>query len=353
MKKLITLLLVVILVGAAGVTFLAVSFMAARPSDSTEQVVFNVMPGESFHVVARNLAAQGLITDAFRFRLLARATGLGTKVRVGEYSIPKNALPRDVLKTITSGKSLEYSMTFQEGINIYEMAAFFDRQGMLSGKEFLALCKDPQFLQETLGQALESCEGYMFPETYKITKFTTLRTVMRNMIANFIHNFNAITPNPALEMNRHQLVTLASIIEKETGAVDERQLVSSVFHNRIAKGMKLQTDPTIVYGILDSGRPYKGNITKADLLGPTRYNTYVIKGLPPGPIANPGKASMFAAAYPARSDYLFFVSRNDGTHVFSADYAGHSKAVGQFQLDAKARQGKSWRDLSKKKVKSQ
>ena len=348
MKKLLTLIIVVVLVSVAGVAFLAISFMSARPSDSNETVVFNVMPGESFQTVASHLAQQTLITDAFRFRVLARLTGLGTKVRVGEYAIARNALPREVLQTITSGKSLEYSLTFQEGINIYEMAAFFDRQGMLSGQEFLALCKDPQFLKETLGEALDSCEGYMFPETYKITKFTPLKTVMRNMIANFIQNYNSITPNSGLEMNRHQLVTLASIVEKETGAVDERQLVSSVFHNRMRKGMRLQTDPTIVYGILDSGRPYKGNITKADLLAPTRYNTYVIKGLPPGPISNPGKQALFAAAYPSRSDYLFFVSRNDGTHVFSEDYSGHSKAVGQFQLDAKARQGKSWRDLNKK-----
>lgn len=349
MKKILTIILVVGLVSVAGVAFLAIGFMAERPSETTDTVVFNVMPGQSFQAVANNLAQEGLITDAFKFRILARFAGAGTKVRVGEYAIARNALPRDVLQIITSGKSLEYSMTFQEGINIYEMAAFFDRQGMLSGKEFLALCRDPQFLKETLGEALESCEGYMFPETYKITKFTTLRTVMRNMIANFIQNYNSITPNPALELSRHQMVTLASIIEKETGAVDERQLVSSVFHNRLNKGMRLQTDPTIVYGILDAGRPYKGNITKADLLGPTRYNTYVIKGLPPGPISNPGKASLFATAYPSRSDYLFFVSRNDGTHVFSKDYAGHNKAVGQFQLDAKARQGKSWRDLNKKK----
>lgn len=322
--------------------------MADRPSETAEPVIFNVMPGESFQTVANHLAQEGLITDAFKFRLLARFTGLGNKVRVGEYSIPRNALPKEVLTTITSGRSLEYSMTFQEGINIYEIAAFLDRQGLFSGKEFLALCKDPQFLKETLGEALESCEGYMFPETYKVTKFTTLRTLMRNMIANFLQNYNSVTPNPALNMSRHELVTLASIIEKETGAGGERELVSSVFHNRIAKGMRLQTDPTIVYGILDSGRPYKGNITKADLLGPTRYNTYVIKGMPPGPISNPGKQSMFAAAYPARSNYLFFVSRNDGTHVFSEDYDGHTKAVAQFQLDAKARQGKSWRDLNKK-----
>lgn len=349
MKKILTLILVFILVSVAGVAFLAISFMAERPSTATETVVFNVMPGASFQSVASNLEQQHLITDAFKFRLLAKFAGADSKLRVGEYAISRNALPRDVLQTITSGKSVEYSMTFQEGINIYEIAAYLDRQGMLSGKEFLALCKDPQFLKEALGEAIESCEGYMFPETYKITKFTTLRTVMRNMIANFLHNYNSITPNPSLEMNRHQLVTLASIVEKETGAGDERQLVSSVFHNRMSKGMRLQTDPTIVYGILDAGRPYKGNITKADLLGPTRYNTYVIKGLPPGPIANPGKQALFAAAYPSRSDYLFFVSRNDGTHVFSKDYAGHTKAVGQFQLDAKARQGKSWRDLNKKK----
>jgi UPF0755 protein len=348
MKKVLAILVALVILGVAGVSFLAIGFLAKRPSASTEKILFDVQPGESFAAVANRLEQNGLITDAFKFRILARVTGAGTKVRVGEYAIAPNSLPREVLNSITSGRSVEYSMTFQEGINIYEMAAAFDRQGLISGKEFLALCKDPQFLTETVGEALESCEGYLFPETYKFTKFTSARVLMRNMISNFIDNYNSITPNPAVDLNRHEIVTLASIIEKETGAVDERQLVSSVFHNRLRKGMRLQTDPTIVYGILDSGKPYAGNIRKSDLLAPTRYNTYVISGLPPGPIANPGKQSLYAAIYPARSDYLFFVSRNDGTHVFSEDYKGHSKAVGQFQLDAKAREGKSWRELTKK-----
>lgn len=351
MKKILALIITLVVALAAAVAFQAISFLSKRPSSETETLIFNVLPGESFAQVARHLEESGLVTDAFKFRILARAAGAATKVRVGEYSIPKNSLPREVLHVITSGKSVEYSITFQEGINIYEMAAALDRQGIISGKEFLALCKDPQFLKDSIGEALESCEGYMFPETYKITKFTGVRTLMRNMISNFIENYNSITPNSALDLNRHQIVTLASIIEKETGAVDERQLVASVFHNRLRKGMRLQTDPTIVYGILDSGRHYEGNIHKSDLLAPTRYNTYVISGLPPGPISNPGKQSLFAAIYPARSDYLFFVSRNDGTHVFTSDYGAHNKAVGQFQLDAKARAGKSWRDLNKKKLK--
>lgn len=348
MRKVLAVLLTLILAGTVAVAVQAISFMSSHPSDSTESAIFNVMPGESFASVAKHLEESGLVSDALKFRLLARVLHSGNKVRVGEYAIPKNSVPREVLKIITSGKSIEYSITFQEGINIFEMAAALDKQGIVSGKEFLALCKDPQFLKDALGYALESCEGYMFPETYKITKFTGAKELMRNMIQNFITNYNSITPNPSLDMNRHQIVTLASIIEKETGAIDERQLVSSVFHNRLRKGMRLQTDPTIVYGILDSGRTYDGNIHKSDLSTPTRYNTYVINGLPPGPISNPGKQSMFAAIYPARSDYLFFVSRGDGTHVYSSDYKVHEKAVGQFQMDAKARQGKSWRDTSKK-----
>ena len=151
-------------------------------------------------------------------------------------------------------------------------------------------------------------------------------------------------------MSRHQVVTLASIVEKETGATSERPLISSIFHNRLRKHMRLQSDPTTIYGMWDR---YAGKIHKSDLSTFSVYNTYTIPALPVGPIANPGKEAIHAALYPAQSDYLFFVSHNDGTHEFTRSYGEHTRAVGKFQLDPKAREGKSWRDLKKPKLKAQ
>jgi UPF0755 protein len=171
------------------------------------------------------------------------------------------------------------------------------------------------------------------------------------MVKRFLFVFGEVLPQSHVQgWTRHQIVTLASIIEKETGAPEERPLISSVFHNRLLKKMRLQTDPTVIYGKAEKSGKIEINITRADLLTPSRYNTYVIPALPPGPIANPGKEALLAAVNPAASGYLFFVSQNDGTHVFSEDYSAHNRAVQKFQLDRKAREGKSWRDLQNRKT---
>ena len=171
------------------------------------------------------------------------------------------------------------------------------------------------------------------------------------MVKRFLFVYHEAVPqNEVPGWTRHQIVTLASIIEKETGAPEERPLISSVFHNRLKKGMRLQTDPTVLYGKAERVGSFAINITTEDLRTPNRYNTYTIYGLPPGPIANPGREALSAVLAPAESTYLYFVSQNNGTHIFSSDYEAHNKAVKHFQLDPKAREGKSWRDLSKKKV---
>jgi len=164
-----------------------------------------------------------------------------------------------------------------------------------------------------------------------------------------IRNENRFQVDLAILPNRHSIVTLASIIEKETGAAEERPIISSVFHNRLNKKMRLQTDPTVIYGILDKTGVMTKNIRKKDLREPNKYNTYTFRGLPVGPIANPGKEALLAALQPEPTDFLYFVSRNQGTHVFSKNYRDHTNAVRRFQLNRAARKGKSWRDLKKKK----
>lgn len=255
-------------------------------------------------------------------------------------------VPDEILQIITSGKSIARSFTVSEGLSSYEIAELYEKEGFGKGSDFMSLIRDPQLIKELLGENLESLEGYLFPETYMLTKYTDARALIANMVKRFLIVYNEVAPQSAIQgMTRNQIMTLASIIEKETGAPEERPLISSIFHNRLAKKMKLQTDPTIIYGKAESLGKIVINITHSDLVTPTRFNTYVIDGLPPTPIANPGKEAILAAMKPAQSDYLFFVSRNDGTHVFSESYQAHLQAVQSFQQNTKAREGHSWREL--------
>jgi UPF0755 protein len=338
----------VILAIAAGTGVVVYRFLHEPASDSEAVVPFEVGPGETFKVVAKKLEQEGLVTDARKFELFARVSGRGGRVLVGEYAIRRNMRPVEVLGIISSGKSIKHIVTIPEGYNIFEIAELLERQGIAKREEFLSLVKDRALIKELLGQDEPSLEGYLFPETYHITKFTSARAFVRLMVERFMQNFAKLQAMPgwnSTRLSRHQLVTLASIVEKETGAPEERPVISSVFHNRLRLNMRLQTDPTVIYGIWEQSGEWNRNISREDLVTPTKYNTYTFFGLPAGPISNPGFEALTAAGGPARTEFLFFVSRNDGTHVFSRDYNQHRNAVSQFQLDRAAREGKSWRDL--------
>lgn len=353
MKKtiLVLILAVVILLASVGggVAYLAYQFTSSRPSDVAQDVVYEVTPGKGFATIAKELEEKGLVKNATFFNLFARFKGDRSKIKVGEYLLRTNMIPAEVLEAITSGKSIARSFTVSEGLSTYEIAELYEKQGFGTAESFMALVRDPALIQSLLGEKADSLEGYLFPETYMLTKYTDTKTLISNMVKRFLYVYNEVMAQAEIKsMTRNQVVTLASIIEKETGAPEERPLISSVFHNRLAKKMRLQTDPTVIYGKAEALGKIVINITRADLQTPTRYNTYVIYGLPPGPIANPGREAILAAVKPQESQYLFFVSQNDGTHVFSEDYKGHQRAVQKFQLDRKAREGKSWRDLQKR-----
>jgi UPF0755 protein len=333
---------------AAGVLFFSHQFMTARFSNSEEILVFEVRPGDSFKTAAKNLAQEGMVRNARWLEIASRISGANRKVRVGQYELKRNQTPQEVLEILASGKSIEYSITIPEGWNLYEISELMEKQNISTRAEFQSLAHDKKFITENLGANLPSLEGYLFPDTYAYTKFTTLRQIVRSMVDKFKQNFATINVPPALQMTRAEIVTLASIIEKETGAPEERPVISSVFHNRLTKGMKLETDPTVIYGIWEKNGTWNRNISLNDLHTPNRYNTYTFTGLPYGPISNPGLAALKAAVAPNTSEFLFFVSRNDGTHIFSKDYAGHLKAVAKFQLDRRARENHSWRDLQKR-----
>ncbi len=319
-------------------------------ADST-QIVFSVDKGQSLGEVARRLEQEGLITNSKKFRIYARFKALGGKIRVGEYALRRDMPPGEILKILASGRSIEYVVTVSEGLNRFEIASIVERVGIGKRDEFLRATQDREFIRQTLGDDLPTLEGYLFPETYYVTRASGVRGLVRQMVLKFNEQFARVPQanSEATPLTKHQLVTLASIIEKETGAPEERPLISSVFHNRLRKGMRLQTDPTVIYGMWLKSGNWNRNISRQDLVNPTPYNTYVIPALPPGPIANAGFESLLSAARPAKSEFLFFVSKNDGTHIFSKEYSQHRAAVGTFQLDKKAREGKSWRDLQNRK----
>ncbi len=354
MKKIVSGLIVTFfLISVGAVFFIWNQFAHSKNSNDPSEVIFEVKTGMSFPYVVRQLRSLGVVNNSSLFSLYAKVKGEAGKMKVGEYALRKDLMPGEVLTIINSGKSIGRDFTVPEGLSIYEIAEMYEEEGFGNQADFMKLVKDQDFIKNLTGQNLESLEGYLFPETYSVTKFTETKALISMMYQRFEKVWTEVEPQTkSSNLSKHQIVTLASIIEKETGAPEERPVISSVFHNRLKLGMRLQTDPTVIYGKADISGRVVINITRADLTTPTRYNTYTIPALPPGPIAAPSKEALLAAVQPAATDYLYFVSKNEGTHTFSKDYAGHLKAVKKFQLDPSAREGKSWRDLKKNRAKT-
>jgi UPF0755 protein len=326
------------------------AYLAFAPASagSKDQLVFEVQRGQGPNDVARALAEKGVVSDAANLIWLGRMTRQWGNLKAGEYQVSPAMTPLEILSVLTSGKSMSYPVTIREGANIYEVADLVAARGLMTKKQFLQLCRDPKFIATTgIEPAPASLEGYLFPETYFVNKTTVVEELVRQMVRKTISLWGEAerARAQALGLSQHQVMTLASMIEKETGAPQERPIISSVFHNRLRKRMRLQSDPTTIYGMWER---YTGNIRKSDLLTHSPYNTYTIPALPVGPIGNPGKEALQAALFPEQSEFLYFVSHNDGTHEFTRTFDEHSKAVRKFQLDPKARAGKSWRDLNRK-----
>lgn len=339
-------------IAVAVLGFQTFRFLVAGPGKVDEKIVFEVPGGKAFAQIAEDLQAKGLVIDAFKMRILAKLTHQDVAVKRGEYELNRAMTPQQILYILVSGKSIQYPITFPEGTNIYEMATLLESKGLYTAEEFLKACRDKDLIKQLLGVDVSSLEGYLFPETYNVTKYTPLKELITSMVQNFKNVYSRLEGGAStspLKLSRHENVILASVIEKETGAPQERPMIASVFYNRLGKNMRLQSDPTIVYGIWVDTGSFKQNITKEDILKPTRYNTYTVSRLPFGPISNPGREALESVFKPAKTEFFYFVSRNDGTHVFTRTYEEHLKAVASFQLDPTARQGKSWRDLKKAK----
>lgn len=335
------------------VAWVAYDFLFTPPNRNDQQeVIFEVKPGEMFRGVVKNLVNMGLAKDELLFYYYGRLIGQAGKIKVGEYRLYKNQLPDEILQAITSGKSIERRFSVNEGLNIYEIATEFERAGFGRAQDILDLCFDKTFIKENLSLNVPSLEGFLFPDTYKITKHMGAKDVVKKMISRFVEVTKNIKSQANVPFSTLEWVIIASIIEKETGAPEERPLIASVIFNRLKIKMRLQMDTTTIYGIWKkTGTPVK-NITKADLLEKNEYNTYTFSGLPVGPIGNPGRDSLLAVINPADTKYLYFVSHNNGTHAFSEKLEDHNKSVAKYQLDKKSREGKSWRDRAKKKSKA-
>jgi UPF0755 protein len=345
----VLIILVVLILAIPGARF---AYFALNPLNSsapkTEMDTIEIHRSDSHAAITKALVAKGIIQDPTMFNWLGRLTRQWRGVKAGEYQVSAAMSPMTIFATITSGISVIHPVTVREGENMYEIAEDIADKQLSKKEDFLALCTDSEFIT-TLGfkPEMKTLEGFLYPDTYYFNRTMNAEDMIRQMVrhANQMWTHSDQSAAEALGMSRFQIVTLASIIEKETGAPQERPMISSVFHNRLEKKMRLQSDPTTIYGMWDH---YQGKIHKTDLSAINPYNTYTIPALPLGPIANPGKDAIEAALHPATTDYLFFVSHNNGTHEFTRSLDEHNRAVRKFQLDPKAREGKSWRDLNKK-----
>lgn len=297
----------------------------------TERKIIDIAPGMSLHEVVDVLSSEGLLEHPVLFEILARVTGHDRKIIPGEYELHAGMSPLDILSRLVQGRVLLHSVTIPEGYTMAQIAVALEQQGLVDPVEFLHACRDSAFLR-TLAIEAPSLEGYLFPDTYFFTKSMSPHEMIRMFVQRFHEVFTPELQSRAREigMSVQEVLTLASVIEKETSLDRERALISGVFHNRLRRKMPLQSDPTVIYALKD----FDGNLRKRDLILESPYNTYRIVGLPPGPIANPGKASILAALYPARTDYIYFVSRNDGSHQFSVTLDEHNAAVQRFQRAA-------------------
>ncbi|WP_054030292.1 endolytic transglycosylase MltG [Desulfatitalea tepidiphila] len=334
--KYLLLLIIALLIAVAGAAgWIAVDLhrFANRPADGEEHShIVSVAPGESFGMLSARLEKAGVITSDIRFKIIARLSGDDKRLRAGEYALSTAMTPMEIIDILASGKVLLHRLTIPEGYTIDQVATEVEKAGLASAEEFSRLARDPSLVSE-LQLDGPSLEGYLFPDTYHFPREVSARGIITTMVNAYQSLVTDEWRNRAheLDLSIHDIVTLASIIEKETGAPSERPIIASVFHNRLKKRMRLESDPTVIYGI----ESFDGNITRRHLSSATPYNTYVIRGLPPGPIANPGRAALEAALYPAETDYLFFVSKKDGTHYFSKTIAEHTEAVRKYQLRRK------------------
>lgn len=325
MKKLILLLVALLVVFAVAIPKL---ILDVRYRGFKAPVDVEVAKGEGTRVIATQLAAAGVIQSPYAL-MIARAQHPNAKLQAGSYHFDKPASPAEVFERLMRGDVIHYEVTIPEGSNIFDIAVIAGKIPFLNSAKMFVILKNPTPIRD-LDPKAPTLEGYLFPSTYRLTRHTTEEQLARMMMTEFRRVWKQAAPAGA---NVHDVVTLASMVEKESAAKDERPVVAAVYANRLLQNMRLDCDPTTIYASMLAGR-YRGKIYRSDLDSDSPYNTYKHMGMPPGPIANPGAGSIEAALKPAmESKFLFFVAKPDGSgrHNFAVDLAGHNRNVAEYR----------------------
>ncbi len=289
--------------------------------------LFLVRNGSTLKEVAGELDRKGIITGKSLFLFWARLMGHSTNIKAGEYLLNSGMPPLKILNILSKGAILLHSVTIPEGFTRKQIGELLEKRGLANKQEFLSLTGSPEIARR-YGISGKGLEGYLYPDTYQFGRGLPTISIIDTMVNRFREIVAPFKKRAEqLEMTTEEVVILASIVEKETGLAKERPLIASVFLNRLEKNMRLESDPTVIYGL----RKFDGDLTREHLNQNMPYNTYIVRGLPPGPISNPGREAIKAVLYPADTKYLYFVSKNDGSHYFSKTLSDHNKAVETYQ----------------------
>jgi UPF0755 protein len=332
MKRLLRVVALLCLAAAASAVWGYFELKASHRGFAGTEIFVDIPPGASVSAIASRLADAGVVAHPLVFRAAVRLAGVDAKLQAGEYRFSEAATPGAIAQRLARGDVYTHAVTFREGLTMWEMAEVFESGGLGTRDDFLREARDVSRISAIDPEA-SSLEGYLFPDTYQLPRAAGAKGTVDAMVEGFLRAFDADLRAAAAArgLSPREVVTIASLVEKETAAPGERPIVSAVYQNRLRIRMGLQCDPTVIYALLLAGR-WNGNLTRENLRIDSPYNTYRYAGLPPGPIAAPGRASLEAAVKPAAVPYLYFVSRNDGTHAFATTLAEHNKNVLRWQI---------------------
>jgi UPF0755 protein len=327
---LVVIALLVVAAAGIGVWLLVGAEKPYKGFAGAEQFV-EIPPGAGPALIGRRLTQSGVVRDSLSFRIALARSGQARRLQAGEYRFDQPMSARDVIDKLARGDVFLRPITFPEGLTIAQMAEIYERDSGGSRADFVRAAGNAALIKD-IDPVAQDLEGYLFPNTYALPRHTTPDQLVQRMVTAFR---DVMTSEIAQRAATHglsvrQLMTLASLVEKETAKPEERPVVAAVYSNRLRIGMGMQCDPTVIYALERAGK-YTGNLTREDLHFDSPYNTYRYPGLPPGPIASPGRASIEAASAPADVPYLYFVSRNDGSHEFAATLDEHNHNVYEFQ----------------------
>jgi UPF0755 protein len=330
-KRLVPILGKLFVLGALATFYLWLYYNSPTAREGPTQLV-SILPGMSLQTIATTLEQAHVIRHRWMFILYVAVWQRGRYLQAGEYALRATMSPAQIVYILRSGRVVHHALTIPEGLTVRDMAALVAVKGLGDRQMLLDLAADRTFIA-SLGLTVTSLEGYLFPDTYHVPRGIRERDLLRLMVRTLQENY---TPEIAAQAQRlglgqHEVLTLASLIEKEAQIEAERPLIAAVYHNRLQRGMRLQCDPTVIYAL---GEQFDGNLRKTDLDIDSPYNTYRYPGLPPGPITNPGRRAIEAAVAPAPVDYLYFVATGNGTHQFSSTLPEHNRAVGKYQLNS-------------------